>query len=237
LLQPNLSTAAVCGLTLWLIALAAGLPYRYVGLAAFSGLATAVLSISLKTYQRQRITSFLNPWADPGDQGYQLIQSLLAIGSGGLWGQGFGLSQQKLYSLPIQYTDFIFAVYAEEFGFIGSLTLITFLAIYASVALVVAIRVANPLHKLVATGAMVVLVGQSLLNIGVASGVLPTTGLPFPFISYGGSSMVASLATAALLIRAAREIHTDAPLALPLASRSRMRLMNSPQPPAPGTSL
>ncbi|MEB3289466.1 MAG: FtsW/RodA/SpoVE family cell cycle protein [Leptolyngbya sp.] len=235
LLQPNLSTAAVCGLTLWLIALAAGIPYRYVGLAALSGLATGILSISIKTYQRQRIISFLNPWADPGDQGYQLIQSLLAIGSGGLWGEGFGLSQQKLYALPIQYTDFIFAVYAEEFGFIGSLVLISFLAIYASVALIVALRVTNPLHKLVAIGAMVVLVGQSLLNMGVASGVLPTTGLPFPFMSYGGSSMIASLVTAALLVRAAREIHTDDPLALPLAGRSRLRLLNQ-HPPDPGTS-
>lgn len=228
LLQPNLSTAAVCGSTLWLIALAAGLPYRYISLAALSGLAAATISVSIKTYQRQRIISFLNPWADPGDQGYQLIQSLLAIGSGGLWGQGFGLSQQKLYSLPIQYTDFIFAVYAEEFGFIGSLLLLIFLASYATVALLVALRVTHPLHKLVAIGSMTILVGQSLLNIGVASGVLPTTGLPFPMVSYGGSSMIASLATAALLVRAAREIHTDHPLALPLPSRSRLRLLNQP---------
>ncbi len=228
LIQPNLSTAAVCGGTLWLIALAAGLPYRYISLAALSGLAAATISVSIKTYQRQRIISFLNPWADPGDQGYQLIQSLLAIGSGGLWGQGFGLSQQKLSSLPIQYTDFIFAVYAEEFGFIGGLLLLTFLATYATVALVVALRLNHPLHRLVAIGAMVLLVGQSFLNIGVASGVLPTTGLPLPMVSYGGSSMIASLVTAALLVRAAREIHTDDPLTLPLPSRSRLRLLNQP---------
>ncbi|QQE64410.1 cell division protein FtsW [Leptolyngbya sp. BL0902] len=234
LLQPNLSTAAICGIMLWLIALAAGLPYSYIGLAAVSGLATATLSVSLKTYQRQRIVSFLNPWADPGDQGYQLIQSLLAIGSGGLWGQGFGLSHQKLYSLPIQYTDFIFAVYAEEFGFIGSLALLGFLSIYATVGLVVTLRLTHPLHKLVAVGAMVVLVGQALLNIGVASGVLPTTGLPFPMVSYGGSSMVASLATAALLVRAAREIHADDPLTLPLPRQSRLRLMNQPKSSSQG---
>jgi cell division protein FtsW len=209
LLQPNLSTAAVCGLTLWLIALASGLPYRYMAMTAIGGILTAALSISVKTYQRQRIISFLNPWADPGDQGYQLIQSLLAIGSGGLWGQGFGLSQQKLYALPIQYTDFIFAVYAEEFGFIGCLLLLSLLATYASMALVVALRVSQPLYKLVAVGAMVVLVGQSILNIGVATGMLPTTGLPFPLISYGGSSMVASLATAGLLVRSAREVNLE----------------------------
>ncbi len=214
LMQPNLSTAAICGLTLWLIALAAGIPYVYLLLTAGGGLLAAGVSVSLKTYQRQRIISFLNPWADPGDQGYQLVQSLLAIGSGRVWGQGFGMSQQKLYSLPIQYTDFIFAVYAEEFGFVGCLVLLTFLGIYASVALLVALRLKQPLYRLVAVGAMVVLVGQSLLNMGVATGVLPTTGLPFPLLSYGGSSMVASLATAALLVRAAREINLDVPLPL-----------------------
>lgn len=223
LMQPNLSTAAICGLTLWLIALAAGLPYTYLLATALGGLLTAGVSISLKTYQRQRIISFLNPWADPGDQGYQLVQSLLAIGSGGFWGEGFGLSQQKLYSLPIQYTDFIFAVFAEEFGFVGCLVLLLFLGIYASLALVVALRLKQPLHRLVAVGAMVVLVGQSLLNMGVATGLLPTTGLPFPLLSYGGSSMVASLATAGLLVRAAREINLDQPV--PLRRRSPLRVL------------
>ncbi|MBE9138324.1 FtsW/RodA/SpoVE family cell cycle protein [Nodosilinea sp. LEGE 07088] len=214
LMQPNLSTAAICGLTLWLIALAAGLPYLYLLLTAGGGLLMATVSVSLNTYQRQRIVSFLNPWADPGNQGYQLVQSLLAIGSGGFWGQGFGLSQQKLYSLPIQYTDFIFAVFAEEFGFVGCLVLLLFLGVYASLALLVAIRLKQPLHRLVAVGGMVLLVGQALLNVGVATGVLPTTGLPFPLLSYGGSSMVASLSIAALLVRAAREINLEAPLPL-----------------------
>lgn len=214
LVQPNLSTAAVCGLTLWLIALAAGLPYLYLLLTAGGGLLAATVSVSLKTYQRQRIVSFLDPWADPGNQGYQLVQSLLAIGSGGFWGQGFGLSEQKLYSLPIQYTDFIFAVFAEEFGFVGCLVLLAVLGVYASLALLVALRLKQPLYRLVAVGAMVLLVGQALLNMGVATGLLPTTGLPFPLLSYGGSSMVASLATAALLVRAAREINLGEPVPL-----------------------
>ncbi|MDJ0701828.1 MAG: FtsW/RodA/SpoVE family cell cycle protein [Leptolyngbyaceae cyanobacterium MO_188.B28] len=204
LAQPNLSTAAICGITLWLIALAAGLPYLYLGGAAVCGVTLGVLSITLKTYQRQRIISFLNPWADPSEAGYQLIQSLLAIGSGGILGTGFGLSQMKA-SLPIQHTDFIFAVYAEEFGFVGSLLLLLMLAAYATVALVVAIRALNPVHRLVAVGVTVLLVGQSLLNIGVATGALPTTGLPFPLFSYGGNSVIASLLAAALLIRVARE--------------------------------
>ncbi|MEO0537859.1 MAG: FtsW/RodA/SpoVE family cell cycle protein [Cyanobacteria bacterium P01_A01_bin.123] len=205
LTQPNLSTAAVCGMSLWLIALAAGLPYWQLGYTALGGLSVGLLSISIKDYQRQRVISFLDPWADPTGHGYQLIQSLLAIGSGGLWGAGFGLSQQKLFYLPIQYTDFIFAVYAEEFGFVGSISLVLLLAVYATLAFWVTLKTKQRVHRLVAVGAMVFLVGQSLLNIGVASGALPTTGLPFPLFSYGGSSMISSLLTAALLIRVARE--------------------------------
>jgi len=205
LLQPNLSTTALCGITIWLVALAAGLPYLYLGATAVSGLALAFVSISTRDYQRRRVMSFLNPWADSMQDGYQLVQSLLAVGSGGVWGTGFGLSQQKLFYLPIQYTDFIFAVFAEEFGFIGCLLLLLLLMVYATLALFVAFNAHNPVHRLVAIGAMILMVGQSMLNIGVATGVLPTTGLPLPLVSYGGNSMVASLLVAGLLIRVARE--------------------------------
>ncbi len=205
LLQPNLSTAALCGMTLWLVALAAGLPFSYLGGTALGGFMLGFISIALKEYQRRRVMSFLNPWADPMRDGYQLVQSLLAVGSGGTWGSGFGLSQQKLFYLPIQYTDFIFAVFAEEFGFAGSVLLLLMIMAYATLAVMVAMKARNTVHRLVATGAMVLIVGQSLLNIGVATGVLPTTGLPFPFFSYGGSSLIASLVSAGLLIRVARE--------------------------------
>lgn len=205
LIQPNLSTAALCGMTLWLIALAAGLPFPYLGGTALGGFLLAFISISLKEYQRRRVMSFLNPWADPLRDGYQLVQSLLAVGSGGTWGSGFGLSQQKLFYLPIQYTDFIFAVFAEEFGFAGSVLLLLLIMSYATLAVIVAMKARNPVHRLVAIGAMILIVGQSLLNIGVATGVLPTTGLPFPFFSYGGNSLLASLISAGLLIRVARE--------------------------------
>lgn len=205
LLQPNLSTTALCGMTLWLVALAAGLPFSYLGGTALGGILLATLSISIKEYQRRRVLSFLNPWADPMGDGYQLVQSLLAVGSGGFWGTGLGLSHQKLYYLPIQYSDFIFSVYAEEFGFIGGVLLLLLLVIYGTLALRVAMKSRQIEHQLVAIGVMVVMVGQSLLNIGVATGALPTTGLPLPLFSYGGSSMIASLALAGLLIRVARE--------------------------------
>lgn len=205
LAQPNLSTAALCGMTIWLIALGAGLPYKYLGSTALGGIVLATLSISIREYQRKRVMSFINPWADATGNGYQLVQSLLAVGSGGQSGTGYGLSQQKLFYLPIQDTDFIFSVFAEEFGFIGCMVLLSLLAIYATLGLIVAIKATNQIYRLIAIGITVVMVGQSLLHIGVTTGALPTTGLPLPLFSYGGNSMIASLLAAALLVRVARE--------------------------------
>jgi len=212
LLQPNLSTTALCGITLWLIALASGLPLSYMTSSALLGLTMAVVSVTFREYQRKRILSFLDPWQDPRGDGYQLVQSLLAIGSGGTTGSGYGLSQQKLFYLPFPDTDFIFAVFGEEFGFIGGILLLIMLFLYATLALIVAVKCRHRIKKLVAIGAMVILIGQSLLNIGVATGSLPTTGLPFPFFSYGGSSSLASLFLAALLIRVAREENDPDPV-------------------------
>lgn len=209
LLQPNLSTATVLGICIWLVALAAGVPYRLLVSSATGGLLASLVSLGANPYQRERIMAFMNPMADPTGHGYQLIQSLVAIGSGGVWGTGFGLSQQKLFYLPIQYTDFIFAVYAEEFGFVGTTTFLLMLLAYATLAVLIALRTQHTLPRLIAIGAMVLLVGQSLLNVGVVVGALPTTGLPLPLFSYGGSSMIASLVTAALLTRVARELRGD----------------------------
>ena len=172
---------------------------------AGAGLAVAVGSISINEYQRIRVTSFLNPWKDAQGDGYQLVQSLLAIGSGGLWGEGYGLSTQKLQYLPIQTTDFIFAVFAEEFGYVGSLLLLVFLLLFGFVGLRIALSCRSNQQRLVAIGCTTLLVGQSILNIAVASGAMPTTGLPLPMISYGGNSLLSSLLTAGLLLRCSLE--------------------------------
>jgi cell division protein FtsW len=206
--QPNLSTTSLFGMTIWLIALAAGLPWTQLLLSAIGGIGVAALSMSINPYQRDRMSFFLNPWDDPLNKGFQLIQSLLAIGSGSWFGSGYGLSQQKLSYLPEQYTDFIFAVFAEEFGFVGSIVLMSIVLTYGTLALIVAIKCRQRVHRLIAIGVMVIMVGQSLLNIGVASGGLPTTGLTLPFFSYGGSSVMASLFIAGLLIRVARDIES-----------------------------
>ena len=212
--QPNLSTAALTGLLLWLMALAAG-----VGLPLLLGAATAggllgFASIAINEYQRLRVASFLDPWRDAQGDGYQLVQSLLAIGSGGIFGEGFGLSTQKLQYLPIQSTDFIFAVFAEEFGYVGSVVLLGFLLLFGFVGLRVALGCRSNQQRLIAMGATTLLVGQSILNIAVASGAMPTTGLPLPLISYGGNSLMASLLVCGLLIRCSLESHG------PLASAS-----------------
>nr|WP_041922718.1 putative peptidoglycan glycosyltransferase FtsW [Cyanobacterium aponinum] len=203
--QPNLSTTALCGMTLWLMALAGGVPYLQLMVTAMGGVLVAGLSVMVNPYQLRRITSFVDPWADARGDGYQLVQSLLAIGSGGEYGVGFGMSQQKLFYLPFQYTDFIFAVFAEEFGFIGCLLLILLLVSFTTISFLVAIRCHHPTKRLIAVGVMIILIGQSLINIGVNIGALPTTGLPFPFLSYGGSSVLSSLMLVALLIRVAIE--------------------------------
>ena len=203
--QPNLSTAALTGLLIWLIALAGGV--RLISLigTALIGILLGSTSILINEYQRMRVISFINPWQDPQGNGYQLVQSLLAIGSGGWFGQGFGLSTQKLQYLPIQSTDFIYAVFAEEFGFLGSLMLLSFLLIIAFIGLRIAIRCRNNQSKLIASGCSTLLVGQSIINISVASGMLPTTGLPLPMISYGGNSLISSLLILGLLIRCSLE--------------------------------
>ena len=206
--QPNLSTTGLCGMSLWLIALAAELPLTQLLGVAGAGLGTACLSVAFNPYQLDRITSFVNPWQNYHDKGYQLIQSLLAIASGSFNGTGFGLSQQKLSYLPIRSTDFIFAVYAEEFGFIGCVLLLLLIIGYGTLALRVAIKCSRKIPQLVAVGSMVFIVGQSLINIGVATGSLPTTGLPLPFFSYGINSIIASLLLAGMLVRVARESNT-----------------------------
>jgi cell division protein FtsW len=206
LLQPNLSTAALCGTLLWCMAWSAGLSKIQLAQVAGGGGLIACISIVLRTYQRHRVISFWNPWHYSSQEGYQLTQSFLAVGSGGVQGAGWGLSQQKLFYLPIQYTDFIFSVLAEEAGWIGALALLIFLGVYACIGASIISNLHDPLLRLIATGSLLLLIGQAILNIGVCLGLLPTTGLPFPFCSYGGNSILSSFCLAGLLVRVARTI-------------------------------
>ena len=203
--QPNLSTAALMGLLLWLMALAAGLSLQLLLGAAGCGGLLGTASILINPYQLNRVTSFIDPLARR--PGRRLSAGAEPAGDrlGGVLGAGFGLSTQKHQYLPIQTTDFIFAVFAEEFGYVGSLMLILFLVIFGFVGLRVALACRSNQHRLVAIGCTTLLVGQSILNIAVASGSMPTTGLPLPLISYGSSSLLGGLFVAGLLIRCSLE--------------------------------
>jgi len=203
--QPNLSTASLTGILLWVMGLCGGV--KLISLCSFAslGFITGCISILNNEYQKLRVTSFINPWKDQLESGFQLVQSLLAIGSGGLFGQGFGLSIQKLQYLPFMYTDFIFAIFAEEFGLLGCTLFLGFLAVFSYITIRIALKCRNNYTKLVSIGCGVLLIGQSIMHIAVATGSMPTTGLPLPFISYGGNSLIASFFIAGMLLRCSLE--------------------------------
>ena len=203
--QPNLSTASLTGILFWVMGLCGGVQLSTLCSFASLGFITGCFSILINEYQKLRLTSFINPWKDQQESGFQLVQSLLAIGSGGLFGQGFGLSIQKLQYLPFMYTDFIFAIFAEEFGLLGCSLFLGFLAIFSYISLRIALKCRNNYTKLVAIGCGVLLTGQSIMHIAVTTGSMPTTGLPLPFISYGGNSLLASFFIAGMLLRCSLE--------------------------------
>jgi len=203
--QPNLSTASLTGILLWVMGLCGGVNLSSLISFASLGFITGCISILNNEYQKLRVTSFIDPWKDQQESGFQLIQSLLAIGSGGLFGQGFGLSVQKLQYLPFMYTDFIFAIFAEEFGLLGCTFFLGFLIFLSFICLRISLKCRNNYTKLVAIGCGVLLIGQSIMHIAVATGSMPTTGLPLPFISYGGNSLIASFFIAGMLVRCSLE--------------------------------
>jgi len=203
--QPNLSTASLTGILFWVMGLCGGVKLSSLCSFASIGLITGCISILNNEYQKLRVTSFVNPWKDQQENGFQLVQSLLAIGSGGLFGQGFGLSIQKLQYLPFMYTDFIFAIFAEEFGLLGCTLFLGFLAVFSYITVRIALKCRNNYTKLVSIGCGVLLIGQSIMHIAVATGSMPTTGLPLPFISYGGNSLIASFFIGGMLLRCSLE--------------------------------
>ncbi|WP_438350599.1 putative lipid II flippase FtsW [Paenibacillus sp. FA6] len=158
-----------------------------------------------KSYRLQRISSFLNPLDSPEDSGYQLIQSLYALGHGGLTGTGIGQSVQKLFYLPEAHTDFIFAVIGEEFGFVGTLLLMIVFFLFIWRGFIAAIRSSDPFGVMLGMGIVMMIFIQFLLNIGAVTGSLPITGVPLPFISYGGSSLILCLASTGILLSISRD--------------------------------
>jgi len=205
LLQPNLSSAALLGLTGFLMVFMAGARLRHLAVPVGAGLAGVALALQSHPYQMERLRTFLKftltGALDAHGAGWQLDQSLIAIGSGGWMGRGIGGSLQKYLFLPEAHTDFIFSIMAEETGFIGATILLVLFALLVWRGMRVAVRAAEPFSGLLAAGLTLQFGLYALVNLAVATGLAPTTGLPLPFVSYGGSALVANLAAAGLLFR------------------------------------
>ena len=200
--QPDLGTALLLCPVLIALLIAAGMPLRFLGGLVLSGLATAPLAwFVLKDYQRERILVFLDPVRDPLGSAYNVIQAKIAIGSGQLLGKGVaGATQSRLAFLPERHTDFIFAVFAETWGFVGCLVLLTCYAFVLLRGFDIAASTREPVGRLVALGVTAMVATQVLVNLGMVTGLLPVVGIPLPFMSYGGSSMLVSMMALGLLV-------------------------------------
>ncbi len=206
LLQPDLGTVVVLVAVVFAMVWVTGVSWRVFFALAFGGGSLMVWQVLTHPYQFRRILAFLNPWADPQGISFHLIQSWMAIGSGGFWGQGLGNSKLKYFYLPQQYTDFIFAVICEEGGFVAALLLLLLLMVLAARCFRVAILHHDPFQRLLATGLSVSIIGQSLLNIGVVVGLLPTTGIPLPLVSFGGTSLLVTCVALGWLARMSSQV-------------------------------
>lgn len=205
LAQPDFGTSvALAGVVLAMV-FAAGLSFRYLAVAGTVAVCVGAAAIQLAPYRLRRFTSFLNPDADPFDSGFQLRQSLIAVGSGGTSGRGFMDGVQKLFYIPEPHTDFIYAVIAEETGLIGATLLLLCFVIIALRGIRTALRAPDRFGALLAVGLTAMLAAQALVNISVVIGLLPTKGIPLPFVSNGGSSMIVSLLAMGILLNISQQ--------------------------------
>ncbi|WP_027088349.1 stage V sporulation protein E [Cohnella panacarvi] len=204
MLQPDLGTGAVMIGASLLVIYVAGARIAHLGGLALVGLVGFVGLIAAAPYRLQRITAFLDPWQDPLGAGYQSIQSLYAIGPGGLVGLGLGMSRQKYNYLPEPQTDFIFSILAEELGFIGGTLLLLLFLLLIWRGMRTAITITDPFGSLLASGIVGIIAVQVLINIGVVIGLMPVTGITLPLVSYGGSSLTLLLTALGILLNLSR---------------------------------
>lgn len=211
--QPDLGSALVLAMITFVMLFLGGARLRHLLLLAAASV-PAVLAVILRAgYRSQRLLAFVDPWRDPRGSGFHIIQSLLALGSGGLLGLGLGHSRQKFFYLPERHTDFIFAIIGEELGLAGTATVIVLFLLLAVWGYRIASRCPDRYSTLLACGLTSMLVGQAALNIGVVSGTLPITGVPLPFMSFGGSSLVLSFTAVGILLNISQYAHPDGALA------------------------
>jgi cell division protein FtsW len=204
LAQPDLGTAVSLVVIVFVMLFVAGFKVAHLGWVLVSALPVLYLLILRVPYRRARIVAFLNPWADPKGAGFQIIQSQIALGSGGLLGVGLGRSMQKLFYLPAAHTDFIFSIIGEELGLLGASLVILLFVLFIFQAAKIAKSAVDSFGFFLCVGIITLIAFEAVVNIGVSIGCLPTKGLPLPFISYGGSSLVFDMVGVGLLLNVSR---------------------------------
>ncbi|MBV9572598.1 MAG: putative lipid II flippase FtsW [Acidobacteriales bacterium] len=205
--QPDLGTAIACVAITISVLFVAGLNIRYLGYGLLGSLPVLYLLIFRVAYRRNRILAFLNPYSDPQGRGFHIIQSMIAVATGGVTGVGLMEGKQKLFYLPEPHTDFIFSVLSEELGLVGAIIIVALFAIFLWRGMRAALRSQDMFGRLLAVGITCMVVVQALINISVVLGLLPTKGIPLPFISYGGSSLFVTLACVGVLLNITK--HAD----------------------------
>jgi cell division protein FtsW len=205
LLQPDLGTSVDILIVATAVLFVAGLSWRWIAAGAAIALPALYLLITHVTYRQARLMAFLDPSSDPQGAGFQLLQSLIAVGSGGFTGVGLMESKQKLFYLPEAHTDFIYAVICEELGFIGAIVVIGLFAVYGWRGMRAAFSAPDSFGRLLALGITTMVLSQALINFAVVLGMMPTKGIPLPFVSYGGSSLLAMLLATGVLLNISQQ--------------------------------
>jgi cell division protein FtsW len=202
--QPDFGAAVMLTLLLFTMLFAAGADLKHLGAAGAVALLALVLQAGRKAYRMRRLSAFLDPWQTARGSGFQLIQSFIAFGAGGGWGVGLGASRQKMFYLPQAHNDFVFAVIGEEFGVAGAMVVIALFITILIRGMRIARNESDPFGSLLAVGLTALLSLQAFVNMAVVTGLVPTKGLPLPFLSYGGTSMVVSLSAVGVLMALGR---------------------------------
>jgi cell division protein FtsW len=204
ILQPDLGTCLALVILVFTLFFLAGLRLSYILYIALVNIPLLFILIFSVPYRRMRILAFLNPWADPKGSGFQIIQSQVALGSGGFFGLGLGHSLQKLFYLPAAHTDFVFSIIGEELGLLGTIAIIILFIVFIHQGYKIAQNAPDVFGHFLALGLVLMIALKAAINIGVSCGIFPTKGLPLPFISYGGSSFIFDLIYVGLLLNIAR---------------------------------
>lgn len=229
-IEPDLGTAMMLGIIFVVVVYTAGARIKHLGMAAAPALLVVAGLLILVPYRARRLITFLDPWADPQGSGFQVVQSLIAVGSGGPNGLGFAQGKQKMLFLPFAHSDFIYAVVGEELGLVGALAVIAVFALFLWRGIRTSLLAPDRFGMLLALGLVTAIVTQAMFNISVVLSMVPTKGIPLPFISYGGSSLVLTLAAVGILLNISQQASGsfDSGVLRSLMTRADRELKQSP---------